>query len=121
MSKPQHTTTDRDEESVADDKLRGAIEIGAEIDEPPHRVYYLRSQGRLAGCYKDGRDLIGSKQALAALTTIALAPENENANAAPVGRRPHVHDGLCSLLAEAAFMPRTGQGPQGRRNGNQLL
>jgi hypothetical protein len=53
-----------DESSVADDKLRGAIAIGAEIREKPHRVYYLWSQGRLPGVYKDGRDLIGSKQAL---------------------------------------------------------
>jgi hypothetical protein len=51
-------------ESVADDKLRGAIRIGLEINEPPHRVYYLWAHGRLAGVYKDGRDLIGSKAAL---------------------------------------------------------
>jgi hypothetical protein len=59
---PQHTTDN--DETVAADKLRGAVEIGAEIDEPPHRVYYLWSQGRLSGVYKDGRDLIGSRQAL---------------------------------------------------------
>jgi hypothetical protein len=58
---PSHTT---DDESVAADKLRGAIAIGAEIKEPPHRVYRLYSLGRLAGVYKDGRDLIGSKQAI---------------------------------------------------------
>jgi hypothetical protein len=57
------TTTD-DGASVADDKLRGAIEIGPEIDEPPWRVYYLWKMGRLPGVYKDGRDLIGSKSAL---------------------------------------------------------
>jgi hypothetical protein len=45
-------------------KLRGAEEIGREIDEPPHRVYYLWSQGRLPSVYKDGRDLIGSKSAI---------------------------------------------------------
>jgi hypothetical protein len=58
---PQHTDDDL---SVADDKLRGAIAIGVEINEPPHRVYYLWGQGRLPGVYKDGRDLIGSKSAL---------------------------------------------------------
>jgi hypothetical protein len=58
---PPHTT---DDESVASDKLRGAIKIGAEINEPPHRVYRLYAQGRLRGVYKDGRDLIGSKQAI---------------------------------------------------------
>jgi hypothetical protein len=65
MSEQQHPspTTD-DDDSVADDKLRGAIQIGVEIKEPPHRVYYLWSQGRLPGVYKDGRDLIGSKSAL---------------------------------------------------------
>jgi hypothetical protein len=62
---PTQTTaaTDNDE-SVADDKLRGAEAIGPEIDEPPWRVYYLWSKGRLPGVYKDGRDLIGSKSAL---------------------------------------------------------
>jgi len=50
--------------SVADDKLRGAIAIGLELNEPPHRVYYLWGQGRLPGVYKDGRDLIGSRAAL---------------------------------------------------------
>jgi hypothetical protein len=59
---PQHTIDD--DVSVADDKLRGAIEIGAEINEPPHRVYYLWKQRRLDGVYKDGHDLIGSKSAL---------------------------------------------------------
>ena len=65
MSDPTQTTaaTDNDER-VADDKLRGAIEIGPEIDEPPWRVYYLWKRGRLSGVYKDGRDLIGSKSAL---------------------------------------------------------
>jgi hypothetical protein len=60
---PQHTTID-DDESVADDKLRGAVAIGREINEPPHRVYYLWSVGRLPGVYKDGHALIGSKSAL---------------------------------------------------------
>jgi hypothetical protein len=65
MPEQQHPTpTTDDDDSVADDKLRGAIAIGEEIDEPPHRVYYLWSQGRLSGVYKDGRDLIGSKRAL---------------------------------------------------------
>jgi hypothetical protein len=56
-------TTD-DDERVADDKLRGAIAIGVEIKESPSRVYYLWEKGRLPGVYKDGRDLIGSKQAI---------------------------------------------------------
>ena len=65
MPEQQHPTpTTDDDESVADDKLRGAIAIGAEIDEPPHRVYYLWKMGRLPGTYKDGRDLISSKSAL---------------------------------------------------------
>jgi hypothetical protein len=53
-----------DDESVASDRLRGAIEIGAEIGEPPHRVYKLWIEGRLPGIWKDGRDLYGSKRAL---------------------------------------------------------
>jgi hypothetical protein len=53
-----------DEESVASDKLRGAAAIGKELGEPPHRIYYLFGQGRLAGVYKDGRDLTGSKSAI---------------------------------------------------------
>jgi hypothetical protein len=64
MSEQQHPTPTDDDDSVADDKLRGAIKIGAEINEPPHRVYRLFSLGRLKGVYKDGRDLIGSKRAL---------------------------------------------------------
>lgn len=62
MSEQPTPTTD--EESVAADRLRGAIEIGQELDEPPHRVYRLWQLGRLPGVYKDGRDLIGSKRAL---------------------------------------------------------
>lgn len=53
-----------DDESVASDKLRGAIAIGLEIGEPPHRVYRLWALGRLQGVYKDGRDLFASKRAL---------------------------------------------------------
>jgi hypothetical protein len=49
---------------AASDKLDGAIEIGAEINEPPHRVYYLWKVGRLAGVYKDGNRLTGSKSAI---------------------------------------------------------
>ena len=60
---PSPSTTENDER-VANDRLRGAVAIGREINEPPHRVYYLWKQGRLPGTYKDGRDLIGSKQAL---------------------------------------------------------
>jgi hypothetical protein len=64
MSEQAATINDDDDLRVADDILRGAIAIGAEINEPPHRVYYLWKQHRLPGVYKDGRDLIGSKQAL---------------------------------------------------------
>ena len=64
MSEQPKHNIEGDEPSVGDDKLRGAIAIGAEIKEPTHRVYYLWSQGRLPGVYKDGRDLIGSKSAL---------------------------------------------------------
>jgi hypothetical protein len=63
MSEHPPLTTD-DDTSVASDKLDGAIEIGAEINEPPHRVYYLWKMGRLAGCYKLGSRLVGSKSAL---------------------------------------------------------
>ena len=58
---PQHPDDDL---SVADDKLRGAIAIGVEINEPTWRIYYLWKMGRLPGTYKDGRDLISSKSAL---------------------------------------------------------
>jgi hypothetical protein len=65
MSEQQHPTLSTDDDdSVADDKLRGATKIGAYINEPKYRVYYLWAQGRLRGVYKDGRDLIGSKRAL---------------------------------------------------------
>jgi len=60
----QPPTNDNDDESVASDKLRGAVAIGAEINEPPHRVYYLWSKGRLTGVYKDGHDLVGSRDAI---------------------------------------------------------
>jgi uncharacterized protein YndB with AHSA1/START domain len=60
----EHPTQPTDDESVASDRLRGAIEIGVEIGEPPHRVYKLWSEGRLSGVWKDGRDLYGSKRAL---------------------------------------------------------
>jgi hypothetical protein len=63
MSEHPPLTTDEDT-SVASDKLDGAIEIGAEINEPPHRVYYLWKVGRLAGVYKDGNRLTGSKSAI---------------------------------------------------------
>jgi hypothetical protein len=63
MSDPT-LATDNNDSAVADDKLRGAREIGPEINEPEWRVYYLWKCGRLPGVYKDGRDLIGSKSAL---------------------------------------------------------
>jgi len=64
MSEQPNPTPTTDDDDIADDKLRGAKKIGAYIKEPKHRVYYLWSQGRLAGVYKDGRDLIGSKRAI---------------------------------------------------------
>lgn len=56
---PPLTTT-----GVAADVLRGAMKIGAELDEPPWRVYKLWAEGRLQGVWKDGRDLFASKRAL---------------------------------------------------------
>jgi hypothetical protein len=53
-----------DDARVADDRLRGAEAIGKEINETKKRVYYLYSQGRLKGVYKEGQALIGSKRAL---------------------------------------------------------
>jgi hypothetical protein len=66
MSEHLSHSIDDESASVASDRLRGAIEIGAEIGEPPHRVYRLWSQGRLPGVYKDGLYLIGSTAALRA-------------------------------------------------------
>ena len=63
MSEHPPLTTDVDT-SVASDKLDGAIEIGAEIKEPPWKVYYEWKMGRLAGVYKDGNRLIGSRSAI---------------------------------------------------------
>ena len=48
----------------AADVLRGAMKIGAELGEPPWRVYKLWAEGRLQGVWKDGRDLFASKRAL---------------------------------------------------------
>jgi uncharacterized protein YndB with AHSA1/START domain len=64
MVEQTSASTSTDDESVASDKLRGAVDIGREINEPPHRVYKLFEQGRLPGVWKDGRDLFGSKRAL---------------------------------------------------------
>ena len=58
------TSTTNDDQSVANDILDGADEIGAEMGEPPHKIYYEWKMGRLAGVYKDGNRLIGSKSAL---------------------------------------------------------
>jgi hypothetical protein len=60
---PQHTTID-DDESVASDVLDGAVEIGAETGKKPHQVYRDWKLGRLAGCFKDGHKLKGSKAAI---------------------------------------------------------
>ena len=40
------------------------MKIGAELGEPPWRVYKLWAEGRLQGVWKDGRDLFASKRAL---------------------------------------------------------
>jgi hypothetical protein len=64
MSEHLTPIDDDDDPSVGDDKLRGAVAIGREINEPRHRVYYLWSRKRLPGVYRDGRDLVGSKSAI---------------------------------------------------------
>jgi hypothetical protein len=60
------STPPNDDESVAADKLDGAIEIAAEAGKKPHQVYRLWMLGRLSGVYKDGNRLVGSKRALRA-------------------------------------------------------
>jgi hypothetical protein len=60
---PQTSNTTSDDD-LANDKLEGAIEIAKFRREKPHRTYYLFSRGRLAGVYKDGNRLIGSKSAI---------------------------------------------------------
>jgi hypothetical protein len=60
----EQATNTTGDQSVADDKLVGAIEIGSETGDPPHVVYRKWSLGRLPGVYKDGNRLIGSRSAL---------------------------------------------------------
>jgi len=59
---PPHTSGD--DKRVADDILNDADEIGAEIGQPPYKVYRDFALGRLSGVWKDGHLLRGSKEAL---------------------------------------------------------
>jgi len=58
------TSTTNDDQSVASDVLDGAVEIGEETGDPPWKVYYGWKMGRLAGVWKDGNRLKGSKSAI---------------------------------------------------------
>jgi len=58
------TTTTNDDQSVASDILDGAVEIAAETGKKPHQVYRDWKLGRLAGVWKDGNRLKGSKSAI---------------------------------------------------------
>jgi len=53
-----------DAETVADDRLNGAAEIAAFTGDEVWKIYYLFGQGRLAGVWKDGNLLKGSKAAI---------------------------------------------------------
>jgi hypothetical protein len=57
-------STTNDDQSVASDLLDGAVEIGAETGKKPHQVYRDWKLGRLAGVWKDGNRLKGSKSAI---------------------------------------------------------
>jgi hypothetical protein len=65
---PEHPTTNtsttNDDQSVASDLLDGAVEIAAETGKKPHQVYRAWKLGRLAGVWKDGNRLKGSKSAI---------------------------------------------------------
>jgi hypothetical protein len=58
----QHNTSDLTG-ALAYKLVRGSeiFPLGAEIGEPPWRVYKLWATGRLLGAWKDGRDLFASK------------------------------------------------------------
>ena len=56
--------TTNDDQSVASDILDGADEIAAETRRKPHQVYRDWKLGRLAGVWKDGNRLKGSKSAI---------------------------------------------------------
>ena len=66
MSEQSNTTasTINDDQSVAKDILDGAIEIAAETGKKTHQVYRDWKLGRLAGVWKDGNRLKGSKSAI---------------------------------------------------------
>jgi hypothetical protein len=51
------------DETVADDRLNGATEIGAFTGDPPWKIYQHAARGR-RGIYKDGRRIYGSKKML---------------------------------------------------------
>jgi hypothetical protein len=57
-------STTNDDQSVASDVLDGAVEIGEETGDPPHRVYRKWKLGLLVGVWKDGNRLKGSKSAI---------------------------------------------------------
>ena len=59
-----NASTTNDDQSVADDVLDGAIEIGRETGKKPHQVYRDWKLGRLVGCWKSGGKLRGSKSAI---------------------------------------------------------
>jgi hypothetical protein len=61
---PEHPTTTNDDQSVANDILDGADEIGAETGKKPHQVYRAWKLGRLAGVWKDGNRLKGSRSVI---------------------------------------------------------
>jgi hypothetical protein len=61
---PTTNTSTADDQSVASDVLDGAVEIGEETGDPPHRVYRKWKLGRLVGVWKDGNRLKGSKSAI---------------------------------------------------------
>jgi hypothetical protein len=58
------TSTTNDDQSVANDVLDGAVEIAAETGKKLHQVYRDWKLGRLAGVWKDGNRLKGSKSAI---------------------------------------------------------
>jgi hypothetical protein len=59
-----NASTTNDDQSVADDVLDGAIEIGRETGKKPHQVYRDWKLGRLVGCWKHGNKIKGSKAAI---------------------------------------------------------
>ena len=66
MENPTSTTlsTNDDNESIANDRLRGAKAISIERGETIHQVYKAFAAGRLAGAWKDGGVIFASKRAM---------------------------------------------------------